>query len=88
MGMACTEVFCRESVPDHLAGHVGSEDELEAAGPVRLLGQHPLRLARFVTRLAGWNMPEGDLPPGAPIIRSRPSPEVAAGRLRRTSWPC
>ena len=51
-------MFCRESVPDHLAGHVGSEDELETAGPVRLLGQHPLRLARLVTRLAEWSMPD------------------------------
>ena len=39
-------VFGGESLPDHLAGHVGSEHELQAAGPVRLLGQHLLRLAR------------------------------------------
>jgi hypothetical protein len=32
-------------VPD-LARQVGSEHELEAAGPVRWLGQHPLRLAQ------------------------------------------
>ena len=36
-------MFGGESVPD-LARQVGSEHELEAAGPVRMLGRHPLRL--------------------------------------------
>ena len=47
-------VLGRESVPD-LTRHVGSEHELEAARPVRWLGQHPLRLARLVTQRALLN---------------------------------
>jgi len=56
-------VLGRESVPD-LAGQVGSEHELEAAGPVRWGGQHPLRLSppchmacrleHTLTMLLGW----------------------------------
>jgi hypothetical protein len=41
----------RESVSD-LTGHVGSEHELEAAAPVRWIGQHTRKLARLLPRRA------------------------------------
>ena len=49
-------VFGRESVPD-LAREVGSEHELEAAGPMRGVGRHALRLDRPLTRRARLNTP-------------------------------
>ena len=59
-------VLGRESVPD-LARQVGSEHELEAAGPVRWRGQHALRLnpprhtecrlEHTLTMLAAWPAP-------------------------------
>ena len=44
-------VWGRESVSD-LTRHVGSEHELEAAAPVRLIGQHTMKLAGLLTRRA------------------------------------
>ena len=49
-------VLCRYSVPD-LAREVGSEHELEAAGPMRWVGRHALRLNRPLTRRARLNRP-------------------------------
>ena len=45
MGDGVHGVLGRESVPDDLTRRVGSEHELEAAGPVQWRGRHPLRLA-------------------------------------------